>query len=595
MNKVRLERDGDIGVVVIDNPPVNAGSAAVRQGLLDCIAAVDADHNLRAGVFIGFGKTFISGSDLKEFDLPLDPPQLPQVIEAIERSPMPWVAALHGAALGGGFELALGCDMRVALAGTMVGLPECGLGMIPGAGGIQRLTRLIGKAGAIELVTSSRRIEASEAAALGIIDAILTGDLRSAAVALAQELPPKRRLVEKPVPPEHENEIFAAEEIAVAAGRGRPHILSAIRHIEAVGNLPFDEGLLAEREDFQKLRIAPEARAYRNIFFAERAAGRVDAQIKPSIPSRIGLVGSGRKACAIALAAILAGRIVRIVDFDGKGREAVEGYLEEALRAAVDDGSLTSNSAREALERFSVKNEISSLSECDAVIESTNGDLASKRLIITRIGLLLKADALIASSTGNDSKAVLASVGCDEKLIGLHFINPSDLGGVVEVIRTDATSMRALAQGVSLVRALGYKTVIVRNAPGLIGNRIHAAYRIACERMVVEGMSALDVNDALVAFGFARGPLDTADDLKSRRHEGKKEQLPTLREIQRRALAAMVREADLVLKEGVAEKPGDIDVVMVNAFGFPRWLGGPLYWATSDAAAEITEAESLTA
>ncbi|WP_142781804.1 enoyl-CoA hydratase-related protein [Agrobacterium sp. T29] len=591
MTKVRLEREDNIGVVVIDNPPVNAGSAAVRQGLLECIASVDKDPTLRAGVLIGFGKTFISGSDLKEFDLPLDPPQLPQVIEAIELSAKPWIAALHGAALGGGFELALGCDTRLALSGTVVGLPECGLGMIPGAGGIQRLTRLIGRVRAIDLITSSRRIEALEAAAFGMIDEICAGDLREAAVDAAKALHSKRRLVEKPVPPEHENEIFAAEQRAAIAGRKRPHILSAIRHIEAVGNLPFNEGLLAERQDFQKFRISPDARAYRSIFFAERAAGRVDVDIKAKTPSKIGIIGSGEAAYSIALSGVLAGQQVMLFELDGKTSSAMEDEIQAAPHKKVSEANPASASVESALTRLSVVYEISSLSECGVVIESMDGNLDARKSALSRFGPHFNADALIASATGDDAEALSSFVNNAERMIGLHFLNPRDPEGVVEVVKTTMSSARSIAEGVAVARAFGHKAVIVRNVPGFAGNRIFAAYRNACEAMVAEGMSAVDVDNALVDFGFTHGPLGAVNG-----HAFAKNNMTgpmiSARDIQRQALTAMVNEAERVLAEGVAEKPGDIDVIMVNAFGFPRWFGGPLHWATSEGASGILKKTS---
>ncbi|MBD8687654.1 MULTISPECIES: enoyl-CoA hydratase-related protein [unclassified Rhizobium] len=567
MIKVRLEREGDIGVIVIDNPPVNAGSAAVRQGLLNCIASVDADPSLIAGVLIGSGNTFISGSDLKEFDLPLDPPQLPHVIEAIEHSAKPWIAALHGAALGGGFELALGCDMRVAHPGTMVGLPECGLGMIPGAGGIQRLTRLIGRIRAIELITSSRRIEASEAAALGMIDEIVTGDLRLAAITAAKALNNKRRLVEKPVLPEHEADIFAAEELAVATGRRRPHILSAIRHIEAVGNLPFNEGLMAEREDFQKFRTSPDARAYRHVFFAERAAGRVHTEFKAKMPSRLGIVGACEAACAIALAGILAGRHVTIFDTD---RKSLKASIDVGLREKVNEGSLSVANAQAARDRLSVESDIGGLSKCESVITAIDESSVAGTSVLSRTGSRLFSLTLAPESS-----------------VDLHFINPWDRDSAVEVIKTETSSASSLAQGVAFARACGYKAVIAGNAPGFIGQRVHAAYRNACDTMAAEGVSALKINEALIAFGFADGPLTVNGERFAEVDLEISEAKLTVRDIQRAALAAMVREAERVMEEGIAETPGDVDVVMVNGFGFPRWLGGPLYWATSDAGQDI--------
>ena len=232
---VHLERDGPIAVLVIDNPPVNAGSHAVRKGLLSAIATVEADETCTGAVLIGAGRSFISGSDLREFDLPLDPPQMPQVIAAIEGASKPFVAALHGAALGGGYELALGCDARIAAQGTVMGLPETALGIIPGAGGTQKLPRLVGRPEAIRVIAGAVRVPAEPALALGMIDALATGDLRAEAVALALSLAgEKRRVIDRPVPEAEGLE----EAVAKASHRARPHVLAAIAHVRAAGNGP---------------------------------------------------------------------------------------------------------------------------------------------------------------------------------------------------------------------------------------------------------------------------------------------------------------------------------------------------------------------
>jgi len=272
--RVRLERDGDVGVIVIDNPPINASSTAVRSGMLQAVREVQADISLRASVLIGAGKTFIAGSDIREFGQTLAEPQLPDVIAAIEACPKPVVAALHGAALGGGFELALGCDARLAAPGTVVGLPEVTLGMIPGAGGTQRLPRVVGIPRAIAMVCSGERVPAEQALQAGLIDEVAEGELREVAVAHARALADgpeaqrKRRLRDRPVPPVEEAAIEAAAQTALKAGKRRPQVVEAIAAVRAAATLPIDEGLRQEREVFQRLRVGREALALRHQFFA---------------------------------------------------------------------------------------------------------------------------------------------------------------------------------------------------------------------------------------------------------------------------------------------------------------------------------------
>ncbi len=273
-DKVSVELDGDVLVITIRNPPINAGSLAVRRGVLAGVARLAADDALVAGVIIGGGTTFIAGSDLREFGQPLEDPQLPAVIAAIEACPKPVVAAIHGAALGGGFELALGCDARVASRKAVVGLPEVTLGMVPGAGGTQRLPRLVGCAKSVDLVCSGERVETAAATGLGIVDAIAEGDLRDAAVALARGMKAKRRLRDEVPKADAPEAVEIAVQTALQAGRERPWVKSAIERVLAARSEPIDEGLAKERALFQQYRQAPEAAALRHLFFAEREAAR---------------------------------------------------------------------------------------------------------------------------------------------------------------------------------------------------------------------------------------------------------------------------------------------------------------------------------
>lgn len=280
--KVSVESDGDVLVITIRNPPINAGSLAVRRGVLAGIARLSADDALVAGVIIGGGATFIAGSDLREFGRPLEDPQLPSVIAAIEACPKPVLAAIHGAALGGGFELALGCDARIATRQAVVGLPEVTLGMTPGAGGTQRLPRIVGCAKAIGLVCSGERVETATASELGIIDAIADADLREAAVAFARGMKGKRRLRDEAPKADAPEAVEAAVQAALQAAGERPWVKSAIDRVLAAQSEPIDEALNKERALFQQYRQAPEAAALRHLFFAEREAARHPMPIESS-------------------------------------------------------------------------------------------------------------------------------------------------------------------------------------------------------------------------------------------------------------------------------------------------------------------------
>jgi 3-hydroxyacyl-CoA dehydrogenase len=273
--RVHLERDGDVAVVIIDNPPINAGSAEVRRGLLEAVESVRRDDGIVAGVLIGAGTTFIAGSDICEFGQPLAQPQLPAVISAIEECAKPLVAALHGAALGGGFELALGCDALVAALGTVVGLPEVTLGIIPGAGGTQRLPRIVGVPRAIQMVCSGERVPSAAALSAGLVDEEAAGDLRAAAVAHARKLAGrKQRLRDRPVPLADEAAVSATAAAALKAGKRRPAVEAAIDAVKASARLPIDDALADERAVFQRLRTSREAAALRHRFFAERDSAK---------------------------------------------------------------------------------------------------------------------------------------------------------------------------------------------------------------------------------------------------------------------------------------------------------------------------------
>jgi len=270
---VSLEREGRVAIVVIDNPPVNASSHAVREALLDAIAHAGRDASVTAVVLTGAGKAFMGGADIREFDHPPVEPQLPQVIAAIMASAKPWLAAIHGPALGGGFELALGCDVRIAAPDAIVGLPEVTLGIIPGAGGTQHLPRLVGIPRAIELICAGQRIKAEEALQLHLIDEVVAGDLRSTALELAAQMTTKRRIRDLPVPRYEAQEAVAAEEKAIAANSGR-QIVEAIAAIKSAAALPYAEAMKLERRVFLELRASPEAAEARRRFFESRNAAK---------------------------------------------------------------------------------------------------------------------------------------------------------------------------------------------------------------------------------------------------------------------------------------------------------------------------------
>jgi 3-hydroxyacyl-CoA dehydrogenase len=645
--RVHLERDGDVAVVVIDNPPVNAGSAEVRRGLLDAIEALARDEGIRAAVLIGAGNSFIAGSDLREFGQPLQEPQLPAVIAAIETCAKPVVAALHGAALGGGFELALGCDARVAAAATVVGLPEVTLGLIPGAGGTQRLPRLVGVPKAIELVCSGTRVPSAQALDLGLIDREAQGELRAAAVAHARSLVgTKARLRDRGVPPADAEAVEQAAAAALKVGKRRPAVRAAIEAVTSATYLPIDEGLARERAMFQELRISREAFALRHQFFAERDCARLPelAGVVPRAVQQVVVIGAGTMGSGIAIAALDAGFDVALLEQDAGALQRGTGRIREHYAGRVQAGKLMASVAAQCEARLQPTTDWTVLASADLVIEAVFEDLNVKQQVFARIDTLARPGAVLATNTSYlDLDAIAGATARARDVIGLHFFSPANVMRLLEVVRGAATAPDALATGLAVAKRLRKLPVVTGNAFGFIGNRIYAAYRRQCEFMIEEGAWPEQVDAALEAFGFAMGPFAVADlsgldiawrmrraqaatrdpaaryvhipdrlceagrlgrksaagyylyDLGNRGRQsdpavhalierasadkGLKRRTLSDKEIQRRALLAMVNEVARLLAEGVARSASDVDVVLVNGFGFPRWEGGPVFWA----------------
>jgi 3-hydroxyacyl-CoA dehydrogenase len=646
--RVHLERDGDVAVIVIDNPPINAGSAEVRSGLMSAVDTLKADASLRAAVIIGAGNSFVAGSDQREFGQPLEDPQLPAVIAALEGCGKPVVAALHGAALGGGLELALACDARVASPGTVVGLPEVTLGIIPGAGGTQRLPRIVGVPRAIRMVCSGERIQSEAALALGIVDELATGDLHAAAVAHARRMNGVKSLLrERAVPTATEGEIAAAAREAQRSGKNRPAVLAAIEAVKWAAGVSFDEALSKERDVFQMLRVSREARALHHQFFAERDAAKQPAltSVLPRAVQRLLVIGAGTMGSGIAIAALDSGHDVVLLEQDDTALQRGATRIQEHYAGRVAAGRIKVAQAAACESRLSTTTDWSAMAEADMVIEAVFEDLAVKQEVFRRMDGTARPGAVLASNTSYlDLDEIAAATTRPQEVVGLHFFSPANVMRLLEVVRGNKTAPDVLATGLEVAKRLGKLPVVTSNAIGFIGNRIYSAYRKQCEFMIEEGALPEQVDAALEAFGFAMGPFAVADmsglDIAWRMRKSQSAtrdpraryvQIPDLlceagrlgrktgagyysyetgggktvrqpdsrvndiimsasaakgivrrefadEEIQRRALLAMVNEAALLLGEGVAQRPTDVDVVLANGYGFPRWEGGPVFW-----------------
>ena len=514
MSKVTIHPVADIMVITVNNPPINAGSTEVRQGLLSAIEQLASDPQLKAAVLIGGGNTFIAGSDIKEFSQPLVQPHLPAVIAAIENCPKPIVCAIHGAALGGGFELALGCDARIASKDAVMGLPEVTLGIIPGAGGTQRLPRLVGVEKSIELICSATRIKAAEALKLGIITQLVDSELLTHALELAKSMQgSKSRIRDIQTPKSEDAVVLAASQKALKAGKNRPNIQHAIDMIVNSIAMPIDQALELERETFQKLRISTEAKALRHQFFAERKLFKaLNDDAKPQAIERIAVIGAGTMGSGIAIACLSAGYSVLLLDQNEvaltNGAQKVAAYYDSRIKS----GKMSADKASSILKNFTHSTQWSDIAFADLVIEAVFEDMQVKHAVFQKIEQHANPKALFASNTSYlDIDAIAAQLSNPARVFGLHFFSPAQVMKLIEIVRCPLSSPSAIATGLQLAKRLGKTPVMSTNSFGFIGNRIYAAYRRQCEFMLEEGAYPEQIDRALEDYGFAMGPFAVGD------------------------------------------------------------------------------------
>lgn len=514
MSKVTIHPVADIMVITVNNPPINAGSTEVRQGLLSAIEQLASDPQLKAAVLIGGGNTFIAGSDIKEFSQPLAQPHLPAVIAAIENCPKPIVCAIHGAALGGGFELALGCDARIASKDAVMGLPEVTLGIIPGAGGTQRLPRLVGVEKSIELICSATRIKAAEALKLGIITQLVDSELLTHALELAKSMQgSKSRIRDIQTPKSEDAVVLAASQKALKAGKNRPNIQHAIDMIVNSIAMPIDQALELERETFQKLRISTEAKALRHQFFAERKLFKaLNDDPKPQAIERIAVIGAGTMGSGIAIACLSAGYSVLLLDQNEvaltNGAQKVAAYYDSRIKS----GKMSADKAGSIQKNFTHSTQWSDIASADLVIEAVFEDIQVKHAVFQKIEQHANPKALFASNTSYlDIDAIAAQLSNPARVFGLHFFSPAQVMKLIEIVRCPLSSPSAIATGLQLAKRLGKTPVMSTNSFGFIGNRIYAAYRRQCEFMLEEGAYPEQIDRALEDYGFAMGPFAVGD------------------------------------------------------------------------------------
>ena len=518
--KVSYRLDDGVAVLSVDNPPVNALSHAVRTGLVDAFERFAGDADARVAVVVGAGRLFIGGADISEFGKPPVEPFLADVIARIEAQEKPVVAVIHGSALGGGLEVALGAHHRLAMPGARLGLPEVKLGLIPGAGGTQRLPRLVGAETAIGMITSGSPVSAEEALDSGLIDRLGDGDDPTAAgVRYARELleggAPVRRTGELPRPAA-DPELFRVACTRIAErGRGEVAPLTAVDAIEAATRLDIAEGLTEERRFFRGLMDTPQRAGLIHAFFAERAVAKLPEidGVAPRKIERVGVVGGGTMGAGIATAAVLNGLEVTLVERDeaaaGKARATIEGNLDAAMKRGKLDAA---GKGRILDGAFATAIDYASLAPVDLVVEAVFEDMDVKKAVFASLDKVVRPGAVLATNTSYlDVDEIAARTERPADVIGLHFFSPAHVMKLLEVVVAEHTAPTVVATAFALAKRLGKVAVRAGVCDGFIGNRILARYRTAADHMVLDGASPYQVDRALVEFGFAMGPYAVSD------------------------------------------------------------------------------------
>jgi 3-hydroxyacyl-CoA dehydrogenase len=517
---VRYTVEDGVAVIIVDNPPVNALSQAVRAGLAAAVKRFEADADAAVAVICGEGRTFIAGADIREFGKPMAEPFLPDVIDRIETCTKPVVASLHGTALGGGLEVALGCHARVALASARVGLPEVTLGILPGAGGTQRLPRLAGAEAALDLITSGRHAAAVEALKLGIVDAVVEGeDPLAAGLAFARTMIAngnKGRRSGEIDPGARDEALFADWRAKTKkSARGQISPMVAIDAIEAAYDLPFTEGMARERELFKELMASDQRAGLIHAFFAERAVAKIpEAEAaRPREVASIGVIGGGTMGSGIAVAALNSGLPVTLVERDEASVERARGIVAKLLDDGVRRGKLSEARRDQILSRdFSIATDYSALAGTDLVIEAVFEDMDVKKDVFRRLDGIAKAGAILATNTSYlDVNEIAAETSRPQDVIGFHFFSPAHVMRLLEVVVADRTAADVVATGFALAKKLRKVAVRAGVCDGFIGNRLLNTYRKAADYMVEDGASPYQIDAALVAFGFPMGPFAVSD------------------------------------------------------------------------------------
>ncbi len=652
MNQVvSWTKEGEIGVITVNNPPVNALSVTVRSGLKDGIEALSADLQVKAIVLICQGRTFIAGADIKEFGKPPKGIDLFAVHETMEFCSKPIVAAIHGTALGGGLETALACHYRVAVPSAKLGLPEIKLGLIPGAGGTQRLPRLIGVEKALDMIVSGDPIQAGEAKQLGIINELIEGDLSKGAISYA------KTLVAQGAKPRRVRDLSVDKmpaDFFADYRRTKPRLFRGflapdccIRAVEAAANLPFEKGMKIERECFTRLKASTESKAQIYYFFAEREVAKIpdlSADTPKRQISKVGVLGAGTMGSGIAMNFANVGIPVTIVEASKEALDRGIGIIRRNYESSATKGRITQDDVEKRMALLTPSLDYSDLNVVDLVIEAVFENMAIKKEVFQKLDDICKPGCILATNTSTLDVNEIAAVTCrPQDVIGLHFFSPANIMKLLEIPRGDKTGKDVLATCMSMAKTIHKIGVVAGVCHGFIGNRMLGKYTGEANTLLLEGATPVQVDQVLYDFGMPMGPFQMHDltglDVGARiRAERRKMGFPDIpnytmvadllvekgwygqktglgfykydekrnrtsdpevetiiaaegrrlgyeqrqisdEEIIERCIYPAINEGALILEEGIAMRPVDIDVIWVNGYGFPVYRGGPMFYA----------------
>ena len=649
---ISTRKHGDILIILSNNPPVNALGAAVRQGLVAAIEQVEQDDSIKGAVIACEGQTFFAGADITEFGKPPVMPWLPQVVDTIENCSKPVVAAIHGTALGGGLEVALGCHYRVAVPSAKLGVPEVKLGLLPGAGGTQRLPRVAGVSKALEMCATGSPIGAKQAYECGLVDRLVEGELVPHAVAFAEEVRDVRPL---PKSSARQDKVEAAEASAFADFRkanarkmkGFEAPEKNIQAVEAAVRLPFAEGVKEERKLFMELMSGAQSRAQQYFFFAERQAAKIDGLPEGTVPRdvrQVGVIGAGTMGGGISMNFLSAGIPVTIVEMSQEALDRGAGLMRKNYEASAAKGKITGEQVSQAMGLLTPTLDFDSLKDCDLIIEAVYEDMAVKKEIFGRLDTIAKPGAILASNTSYlDVDAIAASTSRPQDVLGMHFFSPANIMKLLEIVRGAKTAPDVLLTAMHTAKRIKKVAVIAGVCHGFIGNRMLMPRQVEATKLLLEGATPEQIDRVHVEFGMPMGPFQMADlagvDIGWHRdptrienirdalaaegrwgqkknagfydYDDKRRPSPSPRvqeiidefraregvekrdisdqEIVERTLYTMVNEGAKILDEGIAQRASDIDVVWVYGYGWPVYRGGPMHWADSEGLAKIVE------